>query len=78
MPRLDGPGAARAIRSLEAADESRAPVLIVAVTANSSEEDRRDCITAGMNSVMVKPITPAAMRAALAPLLEAAKDTREL
>ena len=71
MPRLDGPGATRAIRALEAADASRARTRIVAVTANSAEEDRRECLSAGMDDVLVKPITPAAMRAALAALFGA-------
>ncbi len=75
MPRMDGPAATRAIRALEASwaasDASappRAPLRIVAVTANSSQEDRHDCIASGMDEFLVKPVTPALMRAALARL----------
>jgi CheY-like chemotaxis protein len=46
MPLLNGPEAARAIRALEAASGA-APTWIVAVTANSGQEDRRECQEAG-------------------------------
>ena len=71
MPRMNGPDAARAIRALEAAHAPRAPVRIVAVTANSSQEDKQDCLASGMEEFITKPITPATMRAALARLAEA-------
>ena len=68
---MDGPSAARAIRALEAEQLLLGPapcarIRIVAITANSAEEDRRECIAAGMDEVMLKPVTPAAMRDALA------------
>ena len=69
MPRMDGPDAARAIRALEAAQPAplrRPGARLVAVTANSAEEDRQACMGAGMDEFLVKPITPAAMRACLA------------
>jgi len=73
MPHLSGPEAARAIRDIEA---QHSPPLrrthIVAVTANSSEEDRRECLAAGMDEFLVKPITPAVLRAMLARLTTAA------
>jgi CheY-like chemotaxis protein len=52
MPELDGPGAARAIRALEAAAAPplRPRAWIVAVTANSAEEDRRECLAAGADA----------------------------
>ena len=55
MPNLDGLGATRAIRSLEAADAA-ASTPIVALTANTGEEDRKICRQAGMDGFLVKPI----------------------
>lgn len=76
MPRMNGPDAARAIRALEAelfwGPSPRARIRIVAVTANSAEEDRRECISAGCDEFMVKPVTPAAMRGVLARVADAA------
>ena len=76
MPRMDGPSAARAIRALEAelfwGPAPRGRIRVVAVTANSAEEDRRECIAAGMDEVMIKPVTPAAMRDVLARVADAA------
>ena len=70
MPRMDGPSAARAIRAREAelfwGPAPRGRIRGVAVTANSAEEDRQACMGAGMDEFLVKPITPAAMRACLA------------
>ncbi|MND91182.1 Transcriptional regulatory protein TcrA [compost metagenome] len=60
MPRLDGPGAARALR----ARGERTP--IVALTANAFAEDRIACLEAGMNDHLTKPLEADALRAALA------------
>ena len=55
MPRLDGLGASRAIRALEAeAGIGRTP--IVALTANTGDEDREICRQAGMDGFLIKPI----------------------
>ncbi len=59
MPRLDGPGAARALR----ARGERTP--IVALTANAFAEDRIACLEAGMNDHLTKPLEADALRAAL-------------
>ncbi len=55
MPRLDGVGATRQIRSKEQQTNQR-PVPIVALTANAFEQDRRRCITAGMDGFLTKPL----------------------
>ena len=67
MPRLDGCGAARAIRALERPDAAAVP--IVAVTANAFAEDIAQTIEAGMNAHVPKPIDYAVLTATLHRLL---------
>lgn len=54
MPLLDGYAATRAIR----ADTQIAQPPIIAMTANAMLGDRDDCIAAGMNDYIAKPIRP--------------------
>lgn len=54
MPVLDGHGAARAIRSLE--DPVLSSIPIVALSANTFDEDRKMSAESGMNAHMAKPI----------------------
>ncbi len=67
MPRLDGCGAARAIRALERPDAATVP--IVAVTANAFAEDIAQTTEAGMNAHVPKPIDYAVLTATLHRLL---------
>ena len=60
MPGLSGVEATRRVRALGV----KTPV--VALTANAFEEDRHACLAAGMDDFLVKPLTPDALRAALA------------
>jgi len=54
MPELDGIEATRLIRS-----EARFGVLpIIAMTANARAEDREECLQAGMNDFISKPVDP--------------------
>jgi signal transduction histidine kinase/CheY-like chemotaxis protein len=53
MPRLDGPGAARAIRALPG-DAAKTP--LVALTADAGDEERLQCLAAGMDEFITKPI----------------------
>lgn len=55
MPRMDGYTATREIRTL--ADNQKANIPIVAITANAFEEDKKKAIEAGMNGHIIKPIS---------------------
>ena len=56
MPTMNGLDATRAIRKLAAA----ADIAIIAMTANAFEEDREECLRAGMNDHIGKPVSPEA------------------
>jgi CheY-like chemotaxis protein len=58
MPEMDGYDAARAIRSREQSSRqgSKGPVYIIALTANAMEGDREECLAAGMDDYLSKPI----------------------
>jgi PAS domain S-box-containing protein len=62
MPGVDGLEAARRIRRMPTAQSS---VPIVALTASASDEDRSQCLAAGMNDYLSKPIEIHALRQAL-------------
>ncbi|WP_320823373.1 response regulator, partial [Reinekea sp.] len=50
MPEMDGLTATKILR------ERGFTKPIIAFTANSSDQDRQDCLTAGMNDILLKPI----------------------
>lgn len=54
MPVMDGLEVARQIRTLNCKDTKEIP--IIAMTANAFQDDIRDCIDAGMNAHIAKPI----------------------
>ncbi|MDR2193224.1 MAG: response regulator [Treponema sp.] len=54
MPVMNGFDATRAIRNLGTPNAASCP--IIAMTANAFKEDVRDCLTAGMNGHIAKPI----------------------
>lgn len=67
MPEMDGYDASRLIRAREEQEGCpwRAPIRIIAMTANSMEGDREKCFEAGMDDYISKPVRVADMRAAL-------------
>jgi PAS domain S-box-containing protein len=56
MPEMDGLEAARQIQKLYGQDQNTHRPRIIAVTANAMESDRADCIAAGMDDYISKPI----------------------
>jgi two-component system sensor histidine kinase/response regulator len=70
MPVMDGFTATRRIRELESSRcLKRLP--IIALTANVMSEDRENCIAAGMDAHLGKPIEPAQLIEALSRFLKA-------
>ena len=64
MPQCDGLTCTRRLRAEEASSgQPRTPV--VALTSNAFEEDRRECLAAGMDAHLSKPIRPAELSAIL-------------
>jgi len=63
MPEMDGYDATRAIRQRETGQERRMPV--IALTGHASTDDERLCLDAGMDAVLIKPVTLPALRGSL-------------
>ena len=68
MPKMNGYEATKAIRELENKEKSK--VIILAVTANAFEEDRKNALQAGMNGHIAKPIKVDALAQTLAEFFE--------
>ncbi|KIC18541.1 ATP-binding protein [Leisingera sp. ANG-DT] len=71
MPEMDGLEATRAIRAL-----ARPQPLIVALTANAFDSDRKACLAAGMDDFMSKPISKPKLLDLLARLAPQAQRRR--
>ncbi|MBO6544496.1 MAG: response regulator [Alphaproteobacteria bacterium] len=64
MPVMDGLTAVKEIRRLEQTEDARgecAPVTIIASTAHVLEQDRQECLKAGMDDCITKPIHKTAL-----------------
>lgn len=68
MPRMDGIETTRALRAMGV------NMPIIAVTANAFDEDREQCLQAGMNDFVAKPVEAEVLYATLAKRLEVAGD----
>ncbi|HEY0791798.1 MAG TPA: response regulator [Chthoniobacterales bacterium] len=69
MPEMDGYEAARIIRQQEGGPEPhcswKAPVYIIAMTANAMQGDRDKCLGVGMDDYLSKPVRAVELQAAL-------------
>lgn len=65
MPLMDGYEATRRIRRWERRHPDRRPLPIIALTANALVGDRENCIAAGFNDHVAKPVTGARLAAVL-------------
>jgi CheY-like chemotaxis protein len=61
MPRVNGLAATQQIRQLPGYRD----IPIIAMTANVFDDDRAQCIAAGMDDFLTKPFTPAELFATL-------------
>lgn len=82
MPEMDGYQATEAIRRAEqeegdAAVSWRAPMHIIAMTANAMDGDRERCLAAGMNDYISKPVHPAKIQQSLERFLSASAVANE-
>jgi signal transduction histidine kinase/DNA-binding response OmpR family regulator len=75
MPEMDGYEASRTIRQAErsATNSWKAPMHIIAMTANAMTGDREKCLAAGMDDYLSKPVRKAELRSALMKWLLPAK-----
>ena len=77
MPICDGLEATRAIRQAEAL-EGRPRLPIYALTANAMREDRTECLDAGMDGFIAKPIRTEELEVALAQSARTSPDLAQI
>ena len=68
MPVMDGLEATRRLRQWER-EQGRAPMPVVALTANAMHEERERCLAVGMNSHLAKPFRRQQLARVLSPYL---------
>lgn len=57
LPEMDGYEITQAIREIEKQNNIENPVPIIALTANTYDNDKEKCFNAGMNDYLSKPFT---------------------
>lgn len=57
LPGMNGYEITEEIRNFEKQNKIKTPVPIIALTANTYDNDRERCINAGMNEYLAKPFT---------------------
>jgi len=72
MPRMDGLEATRRLR----AQPESAGLVVIAMTANTSNDDIAECLSAGMNDFVPKPIDPTRLYSTLERCLPPQADAR--
>ncbi|WP_448189547.1 response regulator [Azospirillum sp. sgz301742] len=71
MPEMDGLTATRLIRGLP---QPKNGVPVIALTAHASRSSRSECLAAGMNGFVTKPIRPSALLAEIGTVLRSSND----
>ncbi len=66
MPELDGLEATRKIREIETNEQRPVKAKIIAMTASSVQDERENCIRAGMDGYLTKPFRNDDVKALLA------------
>jgi CheY-like chemotaxis protein len=69
MPILDGIEATRAIRKIES-NENRKRIPIIALTASAMGADRDNCLEAGCDGYITKPLSQVELRSVLVKYLK--------
>ena len=57
MPLMGGLEATREIRKMESGILISSDIPIIAMTANATQQDKKNCLNAGMNDFISKPVT---------------------
>ena len=68
MPQMNGLEATRAIRAFS--DPRLSQVVVIGLTASSHPQDHAECLTAGMNDVVVKPLNRGLLQASIERLVQ--------
>ncbi len=73
MPNMDGMSVTRHIRSLETAQGNEKHTPILGLSAHATEEIRQQCLNAGMDDFLIKPVDPDTIMHTIKSMLETTK-----